>query len=421
MTTTAEPSDPSSSPESQDSAAPQRLGQRMLALLRRFRPQRSDRDAIETILEQPQNHETSDFDADERKMLSNILQLKHRTVEDVLVPRAEIIAVDVEAGIDEVIELAAAEGHSRLPVFGDDMDDIRGLVHIKDLLAAKARGSNEGIDAILRTPIFVAPSMPVLDMLLDMRTKRRHMAFVVDEHGGIDGLLTIEDLVEEIVGDIQDEHDENEGEIVTIKENEFEAHARLELSELEAKIGRFLTDEDREEDVETLGGLVFAMAGRVPLRGEVLTHSSGWRFTVMEADPRRIRRVHIELASNPLRRRRRLTPPEPVDPSPAAAADASPDTPATASPETAPSEVVEAAAATEAVTETAPDDADASAGGEKAPAPASKPAPKQKSKPKPRPKPQPASKAKSTAKPASKPKAKAAAPAEATPAQAAGD
>ena len=417
MTTTAEPSDPSSSPESQDSAAPQRLGQRMLALLRRFRPQRSDRDAIETILEQPQNHETSDFDADERKMLSNILQLKHRTVEDVLVPRAEIIAVDVEAGIDEVIELAAAEGHSRLPVFGDDMDDIRGLVHIKDLLAAKARGSNEGIDAILRTPIFVAPSMPVLDMLLDMRTKRRHMAFVVDEHGGIDGLLTIEDLVEEIVGDIQDEHDENEGEIVTIEENEFEAHARLELSELEAKIGRFLTDEDREEDVETLGGLVFAMAGRVPLRGEVLTHSSGWRFTVMEADPRRIRRVHIELASNPLRRRRRLTPPEPVDPSLAAAADASPGTPATASPETAPSEVVEAAAATEAVTETAPDDADASAGGEKAPAPASKPAPKQKSKPKP----QPASKSKSTAKPASKPKAKAAAPAEATPAQAAGD
>ena len=413
MTTTAEPSDPSSSPESQDSAAPQRLGQRMLALLRRFRPQRSDRDAIETILEQPQNHETSDFDADERKMLSNILQLKHRTVEDVLVPRAEIIAVDVEASIDDVIELAAAEGHSRLPVFGDDMDDIRGLVHIKDLLAAKARGSNEGIDAILRAPIFVAPSMPVLDMLLDMRTKRRHMAFVVDEHGGIDGLLTIEDLVEEIVGDIQDEHDENDGEIVTIEDNEFEAHARLELSELEAKIGRFLTDEDREEDVETLGGLVFAMAGRVPLRGEVLTHSSGWRFTVMEADPRRIRRVHIELASNPLRRRRRLTPPEPADPSPAAATDPSPDTPATASPETAPSKVVEAAAATEAVTETAPDDADASAGGEKAPAPASKPAPKQKSKP--------ASKSKSTAKPASKPKAKAAAPAEATPAQAAGD
>ena len=304
MTTTAEPSDPSSSPESQDSAAPQRLGQRMLALLRRFRPQRSDRDAIETILEQPQNHETSDFDADERKMLSNILQLKHRTVEDVLVPRAEIIAVDVEASIDDVIELAAAEGHSRLPVFGDDMDDIRGLVHIKDLLAAKARGSNEGIDAI-RTPIFVAPSMPVLDMLLDMRTKRRHMAFVVDEHGGIDGLLTIEDLVEEIVGDIQDEHDENEGEIVTIEENEFEAHARLELSELEAKIGRFLTDEDREEDVETLGGLVFAMAGRTAARRSadpqlgLAVHGDGGL-----SPPHR--RVHIELASNPLRRRRRL-------------------------------------------------------------------------------------------------------------------
>ncbi|RZO32260.1 MAG: HlyC/CorC family transporter [Rhodospirillaceae bacterium] len=325
MTTTTEPPDPSSSAASPEATtAPQPLGQRLLALLRRFRPQQSDRDAIETILEQPLNHETSDFDADERKMLSNILQLKHRTVEDVLIPRADIIAVDVEAGIDAVIELAAAEGHSRLPVYGDDMDDIRGLVHIKDLLAAKARGSNEGLDAILRAPIFVAPSMPVLDMLLDMRTKRRHMAFVVDEHGGIDGLLTIEDLVEEIVGDIQDEHDENDGEIVIVNENEFEAHARLELSELEAKIGRFLTDEDREEDVETLGGLVFAMAGRVPLRGEVLTHNSGWRFTVMEADPRRIRRVHIELASNPLRRRRRLAGVEAQETSGSAEASAEP-------------------------------------------------------------------------------------------------
>ncbi|MBL6771581.1 MAG: HlyC/CorC family transporter [Alphaproteobacteria bacterium] len=397
MTTTAEPSDPSSSPESQESTAPQRLGQRVLALLRRFRPQRSDRDAIETILEQPQNHETSDFDADERKMLSNILQLKHRTVEDVLVPRAEIIAVDVAASIDDVIELAAAEGHSRLPVFGDDMDDIRGLVHIKDLLAAKARGSNEGIDAILRVPIFVAPSMPVLDMLLDMRTKRRHMAFVVDEHGGIDGLLTIEDLVEEIVGDIQDEHDENEGEIVTIEDNEFEAHARLELSELEAKIGRFLTDEDREEDVETLGGLVFAMAGRVPLRGEVLTHSSGWRFTVMEADPRRIRRVHIELASNPLRRRRRLTPPEPAEAARNVDAEGSPDTSTTPDPESASMDAAEVEGADEGQSEAAAK-------------------PRLKSTPKPKPK--PAAKPKAKAK--AKAKSKATAPAQA-PAQAAGD
>jgi len=307
------------------------------------------------------------------------------------VPRAEIIAIDVEASIDDVIELAAAEGHSRLPVFGDDMDDIRGLVHIKDLLAAKARGSNEGINAILRTPIFVAPSMPVLDMLLDMRTKRRHMAFVVDEHGGIDGLLTIEDLVEEIVGDIQDEHDENDGEIVTIEDNEFEAHARLELSELEAKIGRFLTDEDREEDVETLGGLVFAMAGRVPLRGEVLTHSSGWRFTVMEADPRRIRRVHIELASNPLRRRRRLTPPEPVEAAPEVTVEGAPDTPTNADQEPAPTDAAEVEGTSEGPSEAAAK-------------------PRVKSTPKPKP------------KPAAKPKAKGKSKATATaPAQAAGD
>ena len=148
--------------------------------------------------------------------------------------------------------------------------------------------------------------MPVLDMLLDMRTKRRHMAFVVDEHGGIDGLLTIEDLVEEIVGDIQDEHDEDNGSILAIGDNEFEAHARLELTELENRIGAFLTDEDREEDFDTLGGLVFSLAGRVPIRGEVLIHDSGWRFMVMDAGPRRIRRVHIEPATNPLRRRRRL-------------------------------------------------------------------------------------------------------------------
>lgn len=296
-----------------------KLSERLGAALRWMRPQQSDRDAIETILEQPLDQQNSDFGADERKMLSNILQLKDRTVEDVLVPRAEMIAVELDASIDEVIELAAAEGHSRLPVYGDDMDDIRGLVHIKDLLAAKARGSNEGLPSILRTPIFVAPSMPVLDMLLDMRTKRRHMAFVVDEHGGIDGLLTIEDLVEEIVGDIQDEHDEDNGGIVNVAENEFEAHARLELAELEDRIGAFLTDEDRDEDFDTLGGLVFSLAGRIPLRGEVLTHTSGWRFTVMEADPRRIRRVHIEPATNPLRRRRRLaTSEEPAETAPAA-------------------------------------------------------------------------------------------------------
>ena len=305
MTTSADPSSTSSEP-SQPASARSRLSAGLATLLRLVRPQRSDRDTIETILESPDHDENSDFGADERKMLSNILQLKHRTVEDVLVPRAEIIAVEADASIDDVIEVAAAEGHSRLPVYGDDKDDIHGLVHIKDLLAAKARGSNEGLHSILRPPIFVAPSMPVLDMLLDMRTKRRHMAFVVDEHGGIDGLLTIEDLVEEIVGDIQDEHDEDNGGIVTVGENEFEAHARLELTELENRIGPFLTDEDREEDFDTLGGLVFSLAGRIPIRGEVLTHESGWRFMVMDADPRRIRRVHIEPATNPLRRRRRL-------------------------------------------------------------------------------------------------------------------
>ena len=303
MTTSA---DPSSSEPSQPASLRDRLSEGLVTLVRLVRPQRSDRDTIETILESPDHDETSGFGADERKMLSNILQLKDRTVEDVLVPRAEIIAVEVDASIDEVIEVAAAEGHSRLPVYGEDKDDIRGLVHIKDLLAAKARGSNEGLRSILRPPIFVAPSMPVLDMLLDMRTKRRHMAFVVDEHGGIDGLLTIEDLVEEIVGDIQDEHDEDNGEIFTVGENEFEAHARLELTELENRIGTFLTTEDREEDFDTLGGLVFSLAGRIPIRGEVLTHASGWRFMVMDADPRRIRRVHIEPATNPLRRRRRL-------------------------------------------------------------------------------------------------------------------
>lgn len=305
MTTSADPS-PSSSEPSQPAGVRGRVSAGFAALLRLVRTPRSDRDAIETILESQDHDESSGFGADERKMLSNILQLKDRTVEDVLVPRAEIIAVEVDASIDDVIEVAAAEGHSRLPVYGEDKDDIRGLVHIKDLLAAKARGSNEGLRSILRPPIFVAPSMPVLDMLLDMRTKRRHMAFVVDEHGGIDGLLTIEDLVEEIVGDIQDEHDEDNGSILAIGDNEFEAHARLELTELENRIGAFLTDEDREEDFDTLGGLVFSLAGRVPIRGEVLTHDSGWRFMVMDADPRRIRRVHIEPATNPLRRRRRL-------------------------------------------------------------------------------------------------------------------
>ena len=192
------------------------------------------------------------------------------------------------------LEAAFAEaGHSRLPVYGESLDQVIGMIHIKDVFVASRDPSRDrSINALMRTPLFVPESMGVLDLLARMRAERMHLAIIVDEFGGTEGLVTIEDVVEEIVGDIEDEHDEAEANrLVMLDEGLWEADARIELDELaEAVDARLATEED---EVDTLGGLVFLLAGRIPGKGECVIHPTGWRLEAVDADPRRILRVRL--------------------------------------------------------------------------------------------------------------------------------
>jgi magnesium and cobalt transporter len=236
-----------------------------------------------------------ELDRQERVLIANVLRLRGMTADDVMVPRADIVAMSVEVTLDEAIAQIRTEGHSRLPVYREQLDDVLGMVHIKDVFAYVGRPDAFKLEALLRRPLMVAPQVPVLDLLLQMRQARMHMALVVDEYGGIDGLITIEDLVEEIVGDISDEHDEVEGPMITERgDGTFDVDARLPVDEFEARFGAILTEDERDADVDTLGGLVFTLAGRVPARGEIIGHPSGVEFRVLDADARRIRRLRVK-------------------------------------------------------------------------------------------------------------------------------
>lgn len=279
-------------------AAPPRHGRRHLlrGWLRRFglvrNGEASARDSLEELIEEREEAEIP-LDEDERRLLANVLRLGEQTVEDVMVPRADIVAVPCEAGLDEVVQVMTTEGHSRLPVYRDTLDDAIGMVHIRDVLAWRGDAAAFRLSKIIRPVLFVAPSMKVLELLLEMRVKRSHLALVVDEFGGVDGLVTIEDLVEEIVGEIEDEHDRTvEPALVRRPDGTVDADARTPVEVLEEQFGPLL-DEDQREDIDTLGGLLFSLAGRVPIRGELVKHPSGVEFEVLDADPRRIRRLRI--------------------------------------------------------------------------------------------------------------------------------
>jgi CBS domain containing-hemolysin-like protein len=229
----------------------------------------------------------------ERRLLVNVLSMRQHNLADVMVPRAGIVAVEIGAGLAEIVETMTREGHSRLPVYRETLDDALGMVHIKDVLSWRGRDSEFALDKIMRKILFVAPSMHVLELLLEMRVKRVHMALVVDEFGGVDGLVTIEDLVEEIVGEIEDEHDRAERPmLVRLPDGAFEADGRVPIEEFERESGVVFTEDERAE-VDTLGGLVAAAAGQVPIRGQLVRHSSGLEFEVLDADPRRIKRLRV--------------------------------------------------------------------------------------------------------------------------------
>ena len=252
----------------------------------------SARDTLEELIEEREEAELP-IDDDERRLLANILELRDRTIEDVMVPRADIVSVEVETSLSDLIQVMTKQGHSRIPIYRETLDDALGMVHIKDVLAWRGKEDEVSLQRIMRPVLFVSPFMRVADLLLEMRVKRCHMALVVDEFGGIDGLVTIEDLVEEIVGEIEDEHDRtNEPSLLGRPDGSFDADARVAIEDLEERIGSFVTEEEREE-IDTLGGLVFSLAGHVPIRGELITHPSGAEFEVIDADPRKIKRLRI--------------------------------------------------------------------------------------------------------------------------------
>jgi magnesium and cobalt transporter len=266
--------------------------------LRRRDRNEAVREAIEELIEKTPESDTPISD-DQRVLLANILKLRDKTVRDVMVPRADIISIAANTPLDEVVRLIQAEAHSRYPIYRDSLDDVIGMIHIKDVLAYWGTSKKFNLRDILRRVVFVAPTLPVLDMLLDMRRQRTHMALVVDEFGGTDGLLTIEDLVEEIVGEIEDEHDVAQPPTLARRaDGTLDVTGRTTIEMLEQEIGQVLSDDERRE-VETIGGLIFSLLGRIPERGEVVAHPSGVEFEVVDVDPRRIRRLRVRPPSAP--------------------------------------------------------------------------------------------------------------------------
>ena len=253
------------------------------------------RDQIEEAIDEAETtHPVSgDLSPHERQMLRNLLQFGDRTAGDICVTRGDIISVPVTTSFEALILAFADAGHSRLPVYGESLDEIVGMYHIKDVFIANVDDSRDRSPAaLMRTPLFVPESMGVIDLLARMRADHIHLAIVVDEFGGTEGMVTIEDVVEEIVGEIEDEHDEEADRMLTLLEDGlWEADARLELEELTATVDARLTSE--EDEIDTIGGLVFMLAGRIMDPGETVLHPSGWRLECVEADGRRIRRVRL--------------------------------------------------------------------------------------------------------------------------------
>lgn len=231
----------------------------------------------------------------ERQMLRNLLHFSEHTVDDIAVPRADIIAIEESASFADLAALFTEAGHSRIPVYRDTLDTIVGMIHIRDAFGILARGETppKSLEPLIRQPLYVPESMGVLDLLAEMRAKRTHLAIVLDEYSGTEGLLTFEDLVEEIVGEVEDEHDDEPEEMLIAQDDGlWEADARAELDDVAERLDPRLSDV--EEDIDTLGGLAFILAGRVPAVGEIMLHpESGWRLEVVAADTRRVTRLRL--------------------------------------------------------------------------------------------------------------------------------
>jgi magnesium and cobalt transporter len=279
------------------------LAERIRRLLRREDPEAKLRESLEETIEEIIDEAESppaEIGAQERVLIRNVFKLRELTAYDVMVPRADIVAVPHDVTLPALVDIIRREAHSRYPVHRGTVDEIVGMVHIKDVLAYWGSDKPFAMDDVIRKILFVAPSMRVLDLLLEMRKTRLHIALVVDEFGGIDGLVSIEDLVESIVGEIEDEHDTDESpRVQKLPDGGWLIDARLPLAEFETEIGDMRTPEEREADIDTVGGLVVSLAGRVPARGEMLAHPSGVEFEIVDADPRRVKRVRVRRRTAP--------------------------------------------------------------------------------------------------------------------------
>ena len=235
----------------------------------------------------------------ENELLKNLAGLRGITASDVMVPRVDIVSVAMSDDFNEIVKQLIKTNHSRVPVRNESLDDIVGILHIKDVLANLFLKEKQNIKTLLKRPIFVSPSISLLDLLYEMRIKRRHLALVVDEYGGIDGLVTIEDLVEELVGEIEDEHDlSSECRLDKMEDGSIVVEARIIIDLLENFI-QSIRKEDLNEEIETLGGFIVSIAGRVPVKGEVIKYSpSGLKFEILEADPRKVILVKITGLNN---------------------------------------------------------------------------------------------------------------------------
>ena len=256
------------------------------------------KNVIEDLIDENKNS-TEKIDDGTKNIFKNVINLSDKCIEDVMIPRADIDAVSSDIKIDKLITFINKTKHSRIPVFQENLDKIIGMIHIRDLFEKvnnKKKKENLSLSkTITRKILFSSPSMKILDLLLKMRSEQIHMSIVVDEFGGTNGLVTIEDLVEEIVGEIKDEHDFEEiEEIKKISKKTYDVSARLPVEDLEKKIGGYFTDEEKE-DIDTVGGLVFNLLGKIPSRGEVISHKSGLEFTIRDADTRKIKRILVNV------------------------------------------------------------------------------------------------------------------------------
>ena len=259
------------------------------------------RETIEELIEEGAESADDSFTEHEQLLLNNVLYLKDKKCCHVMVPRADIVAVHQDGLVSEFAKLMVEKGHSRIPIYGDSMDDIVGILHIIDLALSLIKGQNNTkVKEIINNPVkFVSPEIGVLDLLREMQADKVHMAVVIDEYGGVDGIVTIEDLLEEIVGNIEDEYDLEEQHGIQIQNGVIIADARAELAEIKEQTGidleKIKEDSGIEDVIDTLGGLVFHTAQRIPSRGEIIDWKQGIKFRIMEVDPRRIKKVMILL------------------------------------------------------------------------------------------------------------------------------